>query len=85
MLRMIVSAALVLLFSYAVAVSSPHRVTRLRIRSFPSIADLQQQLHLQPGSDLQKPILYGGRIFEPYYVRAERRNGGEYAIIVRLR
>ena len=76
MLRIIVSAGLLLL-TYAIASSSP--------RGFPTVADLQMQLHLQPGSDLQKPILYGGRIFEPYYVRAERRNGGEYAIIVRLR
>jgi hypothetical protein len=77
MVRLLVWAALILLFSYAIAVSSP--------RGFPSVADLQQQLHLAPGSDLQKPILFGGRIFEPYYVRAERRRNGEYAIIVKLR
>jgi hypothetical protein len=77
MLRMIVAVALALLFSYAIACSSP--------RGFPSVVDLQHQLHLQPGSDLQKPILYGGRIFEPYYVRAEHRGGGEYAIIVKLK
>jgi hypothetical protein len=76
-IRMIVLVSMALLCSYALALSSP--------RGFPSVADLQQQLHLQPGSDLQKPILYGGRIFEPYYVRAERRAGGEYSIIVRLR
>jgi hypothetical protein len=77
MLRMIVWAGMILLFTYAIASSSP--------AGFPSVAELQAQLHLQPGSDLQKPILYGGRIFEPYYVRAERRRDGEYAIIVRLR
>lgn len=51
---------------------------------FPSISQLEIALNLIPGQPLPKLVVVDGRVFQPKYVRAEVRNNGEYAVIVKL-
>lgn len=53
--------------------------------AYPTIIDLENQLNMHPGDALPRLIQYRGRIFQPYYVRAEELSSGEYSIVVKLR
>ena len=52
---------------------------------FPSIGDLERDLHLFKGAQLPRDVQApDGVIFHTYYVGGKELGNGEYAVIVRL-
>jgi hypothetical protein len=52
---------------------------------FPSISDLERDLHLYKGAQLPRDVQApDGMIFHTYYVGGRELGNGEYAVIVKL-
>jgi hypothetical protein len=52
--------------------------------TYPSVAELQNNLNLRPGTVLPRAIIHSGRVFEVFYVAAVAKPNGEYVVTLRL-